>query len=182
LLGRLFNSPKRIALMAVSIFGLWQGGCATVAPTIAPQSSLSSSYGGGRAIQDFAASQERVATALYEAMDDLKIVPTGRGRDGSVYKFDGKTEDNRTVLVTLRPNEAQTRVGCRIGWFGDPLLSKALLERIGVRLGTLPPESIPEKPPSAPQGNPLLNLIAPPDEMMIRNVADAPYRDRVVPP
>jgi len=173
---------QRIAVAAALFLGLGQCGCATVAPTIERESSLAGSYGGGRAIQDFALPADRVATALYEAMDDLKISSVGRGRDGSVTKVDGKTEDNRSVLVTLRPHQGQTRVGCRVGWFGDELLSKALLERIGVRLGTLPPAPIPEKPPSNPQSNPLSKLIAPPDEMMIRDVAEAPYRDRVIPP
>ena len=164
------------------ILGLWQGGCATVAPTVEPESSLSATYSGGRAMQDFAAPPEKLTPAVYEALTDLKIASVGRGRDGSVYKVDGKTEDNRAVLVTLRPNQGQTRVGCRVGWFGDELLSKALLERIGIRLGTLPPAAIPEKPPSSPAGNPLFKWIAPPDEQMIRNAAEAPYRDNPIPP
>jgi hypothetical protein len=175
-------ATQRNALAAVLVLGLWQGGCATVAPTVVKESSLSSTYGGGRATQDFTAPIDRAATAVFEAMDDLKITSISRGRDGSVYKFDGKTEDNRSVLVTLRPNDGQTRVGCRVGWFGDELLSKAVLERTGVRLGTLPPAAIPDKPPSSPERNPLLKLIAPPDDAMIRDIAEAPYRDRVVPP
>ncbi len=175
-------AAQRIALAGALILGLWQAGCATVAPTLERESSLSASYGGGRATQDFAVPPERVTAVVQEAMQDLNISSVGRGRDGSVYKVDGKTEDNRSVLVTLRPNQGQTRVGCRIGWFGDEPLSKALLERIGIRLGTLPPAAIPEKPPSRPQGNPLLKLIAPPDEDMIRNAAEAPFRDRVIPP
>jgi hypothetical protein len=175
-------AAQRIALAGVLVLGLWQSGCATIAPVAVPESSPSVTYGGGRATQDFAAPPEKVAAALYDAMEDLKISSTGRGRDGMVYRVDGKTDDKRSIMVTLRPNQAQTRVGCRVGWLGDELLSKALLERVGVRLGTLPPASIPEKPPSDPKRNPFASLIAPPDEEMIRNAAEAPYRDRVIPP
>ena len=114
-------------------------------------------------------------------MDDLKMTSIESGRSGAVYKFDAKTPDNRSVLVTVRPHDGQTRVSCRVGWLGDEPLSKALLERTGVRLGTLPPAAIPQHPPSAPAPNPLLSRLAPPDDDTLRNIAEAPYRDRVVP-
>jgi len=114
-------------------------------------------------------------------MDDLKMTSITSGRSGAVYKFDAKTSDNRPVLVTVRPHDGQTRVSCRIGWFGDEPLSKAVLERTGVRLGTLPPAAIPENPPSVPAPNPLISRLAPPDDDTLRNIAEAPYRDRVVP-
>jgi hypothetical protein len=63
--------------------------------------------------------------------------------------------------------------------FGDEPLSRALLERAAIRLGMLPPAAIPENPPSAPT-IPLLRPSAP-DEEMLRNWAEAPYRNRVVP-
>ena len=111
-------------------------------------------------------------------MDDLKMTSIKRGRDGAVYKIDAKTADNRPVLITVRPHQGQTRVSCRIGWFGDEPLSKAILERTGIRLGTLPPAAIPENPPSAPAANPFFSRLAPPDEDTLRNIAEAPYRDR----
>ena len=73
------------------------------------------------------------------------------------------------------------RVSCRIGWFGDEPLSRTLLERIGVRLGTLPPAAIPDRPPSAPASNPIFSRDAVPDSVIFRDFAEAPYRDRVNP-
>jgi Protein of unknown function (DUF3568) len=172
---------QRIALGVVLVCGPWQSGCATVAPSVVSESGLEASYGGGRAIQEFALSPSAVRGAVNEAMDDLKMTSIERGRSGAVYKIDAKTADNRPVLVTVRPHEGQTRVSCRIGWLGDEPLSKALLERTGVRLGTLPPAAIPVNPPSAPAPNPLLSRLAAPDEDTLRNIAEAPYRDRVVP-
>ncbi|MFI5455759.1 MAG: DUF3568 family protein [Isosphaerales bacterium] len=172
---------QRIALGLVLLGELWQIGCATVAPIVESRSGLEASYGGGRAIQEFAFPAAVVRGAVSEAMDDLKMTSIEGGRTGAVYKLDAKTADNRPVLITVRPHEGQTRVSCRIGWLGDEPLSKALLERTGVRLGTLPPAAIPENPPSAPAANPLFSRLIPPDEDTLRNIAEAPYRDRPVP-
>jgi hypothetical protein len=160
---------------------VWQTGCATVAPIVERKSGLESSYGGGRAIQEFTFPGDVVRGALRDAMDDLKMTSIEGAHTGAVYRFDSRTADNRPVLVTVRPHDGQTRVSCRIGWLGDELLSKALLERTGVRLGTLPPAAIPENPPSSPAANPILSRLAPPDDQTLRNIAEAPYRDRVVP-
>jgi hypothetical protein len=156
-------------------------GCATVAPRVQNEGSLEATYSTGRAIQEFALPAGPIGDAIVEAMEDLKMTTTGRARDGAVFRIDAKTEDNRVVLVTLRPHQGMTRVSCRIGWFGDEPLSKALLERTGIRLGTLPPEAIPVQPPSKPASNPFFSRAAVPDEVYLRDVADAPYRDRPIP-
>ncbi len=70
------------------------------------------------------------------------------------------------------------RVSCRVGWFGDELFSKALLRRVGIRLGTPPPEAIPEKAPSSPAGNPYFSREAVSDYEMMRDYIEAPYPDR----
>jgi len=172
---------QRIALGVVLVCGTWQSGCATVAPSVVAASGLEVSYTGGRAIQEFAVPSSAVRGAVSEALDDLKMTSIEHGRSGSVYKIDARTADNRAVLITVRPHEGQTRVSCRIGWLGDELLSKAVLERTGVRLGTLPPAAIPDDPPSSPAPNPILSRLAPPDEDTLRNIAEAPYRDHVGP-
>jgi hypothetical protein len=172
---------RRIALGLMLAGGAAQSGCATVAPSPERVVSTESNYSGGRAIQDFSVPSTKVGTAVTEAMADLKMNSIEPGRDGVVYKIQAKTEDNRTVMVTLRPHQTQTRVSCRIGLFGDEPLSKALLERTGVRLGTLPPAAIPEHIPSSPGSNPFFSKDAVPDEEMLKDIAEAPYRDRVVP-
>jgi len=172
---------QRIALGMVLVLGAWQSGCATSAPGVVSASGLEASYAGGRAIQEFTLPSSAVRGAVSEALDDLKMTSIQHGRSGSVYKIDARTSDNRPVLITVRPHEGQTRVSCRIGWLGDEMLSKAVLERTGVRLGTLPPAAIPQDPPSTPAPNPILSRLAPPDDETLRNIAEAPYRDRVVP-
>jgi Protein of unknown function (DUF3568) len=172
---------QRIALGLLIAGGLALSGCATVAPSPERLLTTESSYGAGRAIQDYSLPSSQVGTAVTEAMADLKMASIQPGRNGAVYKIQAKTEDNRAVMVTLRPHQTQTRVSCRIGAFGDEPLSKALLERTGVRLGTLPPTPIPDHVPSSPGSNPFFSRNAVPDSEMLKDAAEAPYRDRVMP-
>ena len=129
----------------------------------------------------FRATPNSTSAAAAEALDDLKMTSIKRSRDGTVYKIEGKTEDNRTVLVTVRPHQKEARVGCRVGWFGDELLSKAIMERIGIRLELLPPAPIPDKPPSSPAPNPFLLRDQSLKDGMVRDMLEAPYRDRTGP-
>jgi hypothetical protein len=157
-------------------------GTGTVSKRPEPKASTTEiAYSGGRALQDFSVPLTNVGNAVTEAMADLKMTAIQPGRDGVCYKIQAKTEDNRTVMVTLRPHQMQTRVGCRVGLFGDEPLSLALLERTGTRLGILPPAPIPEHVPSSPGSNPFFAKSAVPDAEMLRDVVEAPYRDRVVP-
>jgi len=172
---------QRIALGLAMACALVQPGCATVAPSPERLVSTGTSYSGGRAQQDFSLPATKVGAAISDAMADLKMTSVEPGRDGTVYKIQAKTADNRSVMVTLRPHQTQTRVGCRIGTFGDEPLSRALLERTGVRLGTLPAAAIPDQVPSSPGKNPFFSRDAVPDEEMFKDIAEAPYRDRVVP-
>jgi hypothetical protein len=114
-------------------------------------------------------------------MGDLDITAIRPRRDGAVARVEGMTADHRRVVAMLRTNQGVTQVAIRIGWFGDEPLSQALVERIGVRLGTRGPESIPASAPSAPSSNPFFSRGAVPDSVMLRDFAEAPYRDRVIP-
>ncbi len=172
-------------------FVLWSAagscGCATTAtpapsaPIVDSESALEPTFSTGRAVQEFPVLAGAAANAVVEAMDDLKMTSVKRGRDGAVYKIDAKSADNRSVTVTIRPRQNAARVCCRVGWLGDEPLSRTLLERVGVRLGTLPPAAIPENPPSAPSSNPLFSLGGQPDTDYLRDLSEAPYRDRVIP-
>jgi Protein of unknown function (DUF3568) len=138
-------------------------------------------YSGGRAVQDFPRNAKVVSAAVAEALEDLHMTAIKRSRDGAVFKVQARSEDNQPVLVTVRPHQDQSRVGCRVGWFGDELLSKAILERAGIRLELLPPAPIPDKPPSSPAPNPFLLRDGALQDGMIRDMIEAPYRDRSVP-
>lgn len=169
-------------------WGLWAAsmvvapGCATTSPMIhSVESSAEFSYSAGRGVQDFSAPPSEVIPAVLESLGDLQMDGIEPSRDGVVSRVEARTRDGRAVSVTIRPRAGATQVGARIGWFGDEPLSKALLDRVGVRVGLLPPEAIPEEPPSAPSGNPYFSRSAIPDEVMLRDLADSPYNDRVIP-
>jgi hypothetical protein len=175
------KSAQRLLFAAGVACLLCSGGCATVAPGVEHTNSPAGGYSGGRAVQDFPRDPITVTAAVADSLDDLKMTDLKRQRDGTVYKIVAKTDDNRPVLVTVRPHQDQTRVGCRIGWFGDEPLSKAIMERIGIRLELLPPAPIPEKPPSSPEPNPFLLRDSNLQNGMIRDMLEAPYRDRMGP-
>jgi len=157
-------------------------GCATTSPpTHHLESSTEFSYSGGRGVQDFAVPPSAVVPAVFASLTDLQMSEAEPARDGVVTRIEARTRDGRAVSVTIRPRAGVSQVGARIGWFGDEALSKALLERVGVRAGTRAPEAIPDDPPSTPAGNPYFSRSAIPDEVMLRDLADAPYHDRVVP-
>ena len=107
------------------------------------QDTTGFSYSAGRATEDFAFPPRTVNAAISGAMDDLRIHSIKPTKDGTAWMYQAVTEDDRRVLVILRPNRGTSRLSVRIGWFGDEPLSKALMERVGVRLGSLPPSAAP---------------------------------------
>ena len=163
------------------VTGCTLSGCATI--KVEPDRDANPpvdlySFSSGRGSQEFSLPPVAVRAAVYEAMEDLNMTVLHRGREGAVSQTDGRTSDGRSVTITIRPQHGMTHVGCRIGLFGDDPLSKTLMERVGIRLGPLPPDAIPDKPPSSPASNPFFSRDAVPDSVLLRDIAEAPYRNR----
>ena len=164
---------RRLALLAASAAMLAPIGCATTSPAKpacradppGPAPSATPPAGPCR-ISRFPASV--VQDAVVEAMEDLSFTVTRRGQDGPASQIEGGRPITARVTVTLRPQKPITRVSCRVGWFGDEPLSRTVLRRIAVRLGTLPPEAIPDKVPSEPAPNPYFSRDAIPDSEMMK--------------
>jgi hypothetical protein len=156
-------------------------GCATMPRVLGVAAEPEFSYSLGRGTQSFGAPLSIVMAAVNEAMGDLNITSIVPTREGPVARVEGTTEDRRRIVVMLHTNQGITQVAVRAGWFGDEPLSQAVLERVGIRLGTRSPESIPTKAPSSPSANPFFSRDAVPDSVMLRDFAEAPYRDRVIP-
>ena len=175
------STARLLALAAAAACLLGASGCATMGPSVEHTNGPAAGYSAGRAQQDFPRDPKVVSVAVTEALDDLKMTSIKRVRSGTVFKIDARTDDDRPVLVTVRPHQQQARVGCRVGWFGDELLSRAILERLGIRLDLLPPAPIPEKPPSSPAPIPFLERDSNLQSNMIRDMMEAPYRDRSSP-
>lgn len=174
---------RRTALAVAAFTCLIPGGCMTVAQMGTPTSDSGTfAYAAGRATQDFTYPPLAMQSAVTGAMEDMRMHSIRQANEGGLLVFHGRTADDRHgVTVTLRPNQGKSRVHARVGWFGDEPLSRALMDRIGVRLGSLPPAAIPVEPPSSPEGNPFFSKKAIPDEIMLRDEADAAYRDSPVP-
>ncbi|HMB06138.1 MAG TPA: DUF3568 family protein [Isosphaeraceae bacterium] len=173
---------RRIAL-AAAVLGMATPGCRTVAPiagTMLGGGRSGYSYRAGRATQVFSYPPSTLEPAVVAAMDDLRIGSVRKGLDGGVLRIEGTTPDRRTATVLIRPQQGASRVIVQVGWFGDEPLARALMDRLGVRLGTLPPSAIPAEPPSAPASNPYFSRDAVPDEIMLRD-QEAGYRDSPVP-
>lgn len=172
---------RRILWMATGC-ALLAPGCATMPRGIVPAAiGPGLSYASGKASQEYAFPLPAVARAVTDACEDLQIRSVRTSRDGPTLLIEGTTADNRGISVIVRPSAGGSRATARIGWFGDPPYSKALLTRVGVRLGILPPSAPPREPPSEPDGNPYFSRGAISDETMLRDQADALYRDSPVP-
>ncbi len=180
---------RRIALSAAALLAAAAPGCQTVAPSALPGFSQRSSvvagsefsYAGGRAVQTFAQPPTTVQPAVITALGDLRIEELRQTTEAGSVVFEGTTADNRKATVTLRPHPAGSRLSVRVGLFGDQPLSRAIMDRVGVRLGALPPSAVPADAPSAPDANPYFSRAAVPDSEMLKGVAEAPYRGTVVP-
>ena len=170
---------RRNVRKAAAVMLLCGAGCSTMRPGVLPvvgQAAPGFTYTAGRATQVFPVALPTVQPATLSALDDLRMVnPLTHLEAGSVV-VNATTADNSRVHVMLRPEPSGTLVTARIGLFGDEPLSRALMDRIAVRLGTLPPSAAPVDPPSEPDRNPYFSRSAVSDEEMFKDKADAPYR------
>ena len=171
---------QRIAVGLAVACGLGQSGCSTVAPGPERLLNTGTSYSAGRAIQDFSLPMSKVGEAVTEAMTDLNMTAIETGRDGVVYKIQAKTVDKRNVMVTLRPT------GCRrVSAAGSAPSAMSRSQKLCWSERASGSEPFPRRQsPSmfrAHRLNPFFSRDAVPDEEMLKDVAEAPYRDRVIP-
>ncbi|OJW18658.1 MAG: hypothetical protein BGO49_23305 [Planctomycetales bacterium 71-10] len=155
-------------------------GCALPRPAMAPV-SRDFEFSTGQGAQTFPAPSSAVAVAVAEALSDLDMRDVRPLRDGAVLRYEAVTKDDRSCSATIRSLAGSSTATVRVGWFGDEALSRAILDRVAVRLGERPPEPIPDEPPSTPARNPFFSRDAVPDSVMLRDQVEAPYNDRVVP-
>ena len=128
-------------------------GCMSLGPTSPMAAGTSAvTVDGAWSSQRFLAGEEQIHSALVDAMIDMKARPTTEtpaDRTTDVSILDAKMHDGRHARITMRPVESGQVVAVRIGRFGDPAYSQAFLQRVGVRLGTLPASAVPDVPPTS---------------------------------
>jgi hypothetical protein len=178
---------RRIVLGAAAIAAGAAGGCSTTGPARSMAGFVARD---GLADRSFPQSFDPVVAVTREAMADLGVrevavrldpdlAPGGHPPAGNprAATLSGRGADGRPVAVTIRSRGNGCDVGVRVGRFGDEALSRTLLDRVGVRLGTLPPAPIPTEVPSTPGSQPFFSRAAVPDAVMLRDQAEAGYRD-----
>ncbi|MFO0910799.1 MAG: DUF3568 family protein [Isosphaeraceae bacterium] len=81
-----------------------------------------------------------VERATIEAMGEMHIHSVRRGvtKDGNIVKLTGLFYGGSGILLELEPQNEATAVRVRIDLYGDEPRSRILLERISIRLATLP--------------------------------------------
>lgn len=162
-------------------------GCQTINPQALnldatnPGAATNASYSAGRSVQSFAIPVTTVQPAALAAMDDLRISIIRQTNDGGAIVIEGKTADDRRASVGIRPTHEGSRVIARFGLFGDEALSRAFMDRLGVRVGTLAPAPIPTETPASDDRPSFLSNHRSPDAEFIRDQAEAPYRGTAVP-
>jgi hypothetical protein len=168
----------RIGAAAIASSGLL--GCRAMGPIGSAGPSLvvpTYAYASGTATQGFAWPRDEVEAALGEAMTDLNIRRVGLiEADAEQTRVRGRAADGRRVDLSLVERGAATQANVRVGLFGDEALAKAVLDRVGVRLGSLPPEAIPAEVPASFESeeaeNPYFSRQAVPDSVMLRGFSD----------
>jgi hypothetical protein len=139
------------------------------------------SFEDGWGAQGFDVAGDKVLEAAQQGMGELKMHTIHQSRfDVTTRILDGQAHDGRHIRVVVRPSGSGSLVTARVGRFGDDALSKALMERIGVRLGTLPPAEVPDEPPTSPRRR-FFSKFAVPDAQMLRDEAEVGYRDSLTP-
>lgn len=172
---RRIGGRKRAALAIVAA-GLV--GCRALGPIGAGGPSLvvpTYGYASGTASQGFARDRAEVEAALRDAMDELAIRREGPiDWDAERTVVHARTEDGHRAQVELIDRGAATEARVRIGLFGDEALSKAVLDRLGRRLGTLPPEATPAAAADSPSV-PHFSRDAVPDAVMLRGFTEGSH-------
>lgn len=167
--------PRRVPGILAACVLLVSAGCRTTTP--ARTLADTGRSGPGPLVQAYPLPADSVRQAAREALVDLEFEPqSDPGRDsGSVV---GRSPVKGTATLTLLTGESTTLVAYR----GDqPETGRALLDRIGVRLGTRPPAPIPVDAPEPSAGRGRLSRDAVSDAVMLRGEDMASYRDTPIP-
>lgn len=149
-------------------------GCSTTGPFGRERLSLpvGPSYVGGRGMQMFPTSPSLLAN-VKDSMSDVGIHSIVQNEDpGGMVILEGRTADDRKARVTILVSGTNSTVSAKIGWMGDEPLTRAMLDRLGSRQGTMPAQPLsadPAAPVDPPRTQPLLSKDAIPDAVMLQD-------------
>jgi hypothetical protein len=163
---------RRTRLAGVILAASMIAGCSTTGPFGRERLSLpiGPSYVGGRGMQMFPNSPTLVAN-VKDAMSDVGVHSIIQNEDPSgLVILEGRTADDRKARVTIQTSGANSTVSAKVGWVGDEPLTRAMLDRLGSRQGTMPPQpTADETPTESTRPQPILSRDAVPDSVMLRD-------------
>jgi hypothetical protein len=157
-------------ILAVSLIA----GCSTTGPFGREKLRLpvGPSYVGGRGMQMFPTSPNLLVN-VKDAMSDVGIHSIVQNEDPSgLLILEGRTADDRKARVTIQTSGTNSTVSAKIGLFGDEPLTRAMLDRLGSRHGTMPVQPLPAATGSEvdpPRTQPILSRDAIPDAVMLQD-------------
>ncbi len=168
---------RRIQMVGTLLAASLLVGCSTTNPFSREKLALpvGPSYVGGRGTQLFPTSPNMV-TNVKDAMSDLNMHGLVQNEDPSgLIIIEGTSAANQKVRTTIQTSGANTTVSVKIGWFGDEMVTRALLERIGTKQGTMPPQPAlaptdsEEKTAEKTKSQGIFSRTAVPDAVMLRD-------------
>ena len=127
--------------LAVATLALSAAGCSMTTPfgpvgQLAAPAPLGPLYFGGNGSQLFPAS-DTFLVETRESMDDIGMHSIVEKREGNKTILEAKTVNGRRAHVEFKPEAGNVRVITRFGPLGDEALSRAFLDRMAARLGTV---------------------------------------------
>jgi hypothetical protein len=177
-------SLMRCATLAAAVVGAGLVGCTTVGPPpISLRDAKSYTFQDGWGAQEFPATPADVQQAALDSLRDLEMTGIHREQAGADVMLDARSHDGRHTRVAVRRSAGGAVVAARVGRAGDDVLSRTLMNRVGVRLGTRPAEPLPEDLPTEPAtaGSGRFAREAVPDAVMLPDQTGSFYRDSPAP-
>ncbi len=176
----------RATYAAMVSLALLTAGCQMTTPFgpigTPPTPTAGPTYFGGNGSQLYPPSDDFVGRTK-EAMDDLGLSQVTERREGIKTLLEARTVNGRKAHIEMKPESGNVRVYARFGPFGDEALSRAFLDRMASRHGTVEAESKsdPVDVSKALSDSPKENRRAPHAPTYIDRTADSGYRDSTLP-
>jgi hypothetical protein len=161
---------RRVACVALGIVALATSGCLAIAAGAAGGAALGYFYYRGEMCKYYSAGTEATFAATRAALLDLAMPILREENHGDTGVIESRTARSDAVYISLKKdmdnNPAQvplTRVGVRVGTFGDDAISTTVLAQIETRLANPGPgRLIPQAPPTLGPIQPASAVAMPP--------------------
>ena len=141
---------KWIVFMLTAVpLALTQPGCLFIAG--AGVGAAGFAYHEGKLRHFFPYPLDAVYSATQQALADLRLNVTHCGCDSFSGRVTARDAADRKISIELEPKGIGTKIGIRVGTFGDEAVSHSILRQIELRLSP-PLPALPPSPASASPG------------------------------